>query len=146
MLATGHALCGHDGEPARIQARCAEVLAAGPPPLERAEVDRLRYQLTDLLDDLTHSRDSAETLTITATLWTRAAELALHAGRHWLGGGKWLLRELRDLDADLADRWIAAHGDPAATAGFARGVLDRVGGPLFDGYHATGDRPARAVN
>jgi len=102
---------------------------------------RWRYGVTDLLDDLAHCRDAAETTVIATTLWLRAAELALHAGRHWLGGGKWLLRELRDLDADLAGRWVAAHGDPRAVAVFAREVFDGVGGPLFDGYHATGERP-----
>jgi hypothetical protein len=142
MLATGRALYGHDGEPARTQARCASVLADGPPPMETTGLDRRRYELTDLLDDLTHSGDPAETVTIAATLWTRAAELALHADRHWLDGGKWLLRELRDLDAEFADRWIAAHGDPTQTAVFARDILDRVGGPLFDGYRAAGERPA----
>jgi hypothetical protein len=37
--------------------------------------------------------------------------------------------------------WVAA-GDAAPTIDFARAVLDRAGGPLFDGYRADGERPA----
>jgi hypothetical protein len=144
MLATGHVVAGDAAAAAQVRNRCAAVLARGPAQLDDADVDRLRYGLTDLLDDLEHSRDPAEGLVVAATAWTRAAELALHAGQHWLGGGKWLLRELRDLDPDLAGRWVAAHGDPAAIAAFAHDVLDQVGGPLFDGYRAAGEHPAHA--
>jgi hypothetical protein len=60
-------------------------------------------------------------------------------GEHWTGNGKWLLRELRDLDAGLADRWLAAHGDTTAIASFAGEILDRACGPLFAGYRVTGE-------
>lgn len=43
--------------------------------------------------------------------------------------------------ADLADRWLAARNDPAAIEAFAREVLDRLGGPLVDGYLAVAPRP-----
>lgn len=141
MLATGHVVAGDAAGAVQIHDRCAVVLAEGPARLDGAELDRLRYGLTDLLDDLAHSRDPAETAVIAATAWICAAELELHASRHWLGGGKWLLRELRDLNPGLADRWVAAHRDPIAIAMFANSVLDRIGGPLFDGYHAAGERP-----
>lgn len=43
--------------------------------------------------------------------------------------------------AGLADRWLAAQCDSAAIQAFAREVLDRLGGPLFDGYLAGAPRP-----
>jgi hypothetical protein len=146
MLATGHIVAGDADEAARARNRCALVLADGPDPLPEDERRRLRYGLTDLLDDLAHGHDPAETVAITATLWRATAELALSSARHWLGTGKWLLRELRDLDAGLAARWVAAHGDPARTAALAAAVLDRAGGALFDGYRAAGVRPTRPVD
>jgi hypothetical protein len=141
MLATGSVVGGDAELAAPTLRRCAEVMAEGPPPLPDADLDRLRYAVTDLLDDLTHGRDPAETVAIVAALWTSTAELALHVGRHWLGGGKWLLRELRDLDPDLAARWVGAHGDPRAAAALAADVLATAGGPLFEGYRAVGERP-----
>lgn len=144
MLADGTVVAGDAGEATRVRDRCAAALAAGPDPLGDAEWLRLRYAVTDLLDDLAHSRDGGETVVVAATLWTSAATLALHAGGHWVGSGKWLLRELRAYDPALADRWLAAHGDPVAVGAFATEALDRVGGPLFDGYRAGGERPGTA--
>ena len=129
------------GDPAERQAACRAVLDAGPVPLSQAQLDATRYGLTDLLDDLVHATDPGERQIIAAALWTDAAHCALVAANRWNGNGKWLLRELRLHDPELADRWLAAQHEPAAIEAFARDVLDRLGGPLFDGYQAVAPRP-----
>ncbi len=130
-----------DSDVADLQARCAGVLADGPPPLPPPDLDLARYRLTSLLDDLEHSHDKAETLVLTQTIWFAVAELACDAKQHWRGGGKWILRELTHADAAFARRWIAAHGDPAAVTALAEQLLGEVGGPLFAGYRLAGERP-----
>lgn len=139
MVARGVALVG---DPSPWQAGCERVLVEGPAPLAAGERDYARYALTDLLDDLVHAVDPGEKTVIAATAWTAAAQQALAFADHWTGGGKWLLRELRELDPRLADRWVAAFGDATAIEVFVREVLDRMGGPLFDGFRAGGDRPS----
>jgi hypothetical protein len=136
MVAAGVLVIGDELEAARIQADCAEALVCGPSPLTGAEREWARYRLTDLVNDLVHVRDPGEQLVISSVTWTSAAEQALAFAGHWTGNGKWLLRELRDLDEALADRWLAAFGDPVAVMAFAREVLDGAGGPLFDGFRA----------
>ena len=140
MVATGVPVIGdaHDR-----QRRCRQILETGPPPLTTEELDRARYGLTDLLDDLVHATDAGERQVIAATAWTAAARLLLDGANHWTGNGKWLLRELRDLDPTTAERWLAAAGDAAAIEAFGTETLDRFGGPLFDGYRATAPRPPR---
>jgi hypothetical protein len=130
MIARGLLLRGDPGD---LPQRCARVLADGPPPLTAAARDRLRYALTDLADDLTHATDAGERAVLTSTLWLEAARVALAFAGRWLSSGKWLLRELRDLDPELAARWLAARDHPAP---FTMAVLDAAGGPLFDGYRA----------
>jgi hypothetical protein len=130
MLAHGVTLLGDPGD---VRARCARVLADGPPPLTDAERDRFRYGLTDLLDDHLHAADPGERTVIAAALWTDAARAAPAFAGRWISGGKWLLRELRELDEDFAVRWLAARDEPVA---LASEVLARGGGPLFDGYRA----------
>jgi hypothetical protein len=130
------------GDPSRRQARCGVVLSSGPTPLTPAERELGRYGLTDLIDDLVHASDPGEKSVIAATLWTSVARQVLEFAGHWPGNGKWLLRELRALDHDFAARWLAAQGDSAAIETMAREVLDqRMGGPLFEGFHAVGERP-----
>lgn len=145
MCATGVLLTEPHPHAVQVKVACQEVLSAGPPPLPGHEMAALRYGLTDLLDDLTHSVEPGETAVIAAVCWLRTAELALHLGQHWLGSGKWLLRELCDCDPVFADRWRAASGDPSAVAALACHVLHRAGGALFGGYHAAGERPPPAA-
>ncbi|GIJ43978.1 nucleotidyltransferase [Virgisporangium aliadipatigenens] len=128
MLATGTTL---HGDPGDLPARCARVLAEGPPPLTDAERDRLRYALTDLLDDLTHATDAGERAVIATTLWSETAQAALAFADRWAGKGKWLLRELRVHDPALAAEWLAAREDPTPVT---TKILEGAGGPLFEGY------------
>jgi hypothetical protein len=130
MIAQGVPLAG---DPSDVMRECAQVLAEGPPPLTARERDRWRYGLTYLLDDHRHALDKGERMVIAAALWTESARALLAFERRWISSGKWLLRELKELDDDLATRWLAARDDPAL---FAAEVLDRAGGPLFDGYRA----------
>jgi len=130
MLAGGVPLAG---DPGGLPARCARILAEGPPPLTPAERDKLRYGLTDLLDDHRYATDPGERTVIAAALWVEAARAALAFAGRWISSGKWLLRELREHDPAFATRWLAAREEPAA---LAVEILDRAGGPLFDGYRA----------
>ena len=130
MLAHGVAVLGDPGD---LPARCARVLAQGPPPLSPPERDRLRYGLTDLLDDYAYAVDPGERGVIASVLWLETARAALAFAGCWVSGGKWLLRELREFDPALAAEWTAARDDPAP---LATAVLAGAGGPLFDGYRA----------
>jgi hypothetical protein len=143
MIATGVFLAGEgDQHAARLRVECARELTAGPPRLSGTERDRARYGLTDRLDDLVHADDAAERRVVAAIAWVEAAQLMLAVAGHWAGSGKWLLRELRDLDPGLAEQWLAALADPDRTAAFVREVLDRAGGPLFAGFRIDGEHPA----
>jgi hypothetical protein len=116
------------------------VLAAGPPGPGQAELELGRYGLSDLFDDLAGSADLGESAVIAWNLWSATAELALVLTGHWVGTGKWLLRELRAADPVFASRMTGALTDPAALAALAREVLDQAGGPLWDGYRVAGNR------
>ncbi|MEV6286703.1 nucleotidyltransferase domain-containing protein [Kribbella sp. NPDC051770] len=127
------------GDPSEHQAAALAALEAGPPALAQPELDSLRYALTDLLDDLTHAPADEQAVIATYT-WLRTAETMLHVRNHWVGNGKWLLRELRDLDPAYADRWLASRTITAAIRALADEVLTLAGGPLFAGYQAAGER------
>jgi len=141
MVATGVLIVGEDDEQAvNLIKRCRQVLDDGPAAVDPDELARLRYGLTDLLCDLAHADDEGERQVIAASVWTHTADLALAINRHWTGNGKWLLRELREMDDDLARRWLAAQGDANAVATLAHDVLDKAGGELFSGYRVRGVR------
>jgi hypothetical protein len=136
MVALGTAAVGDPGDD---QAAARRTFDAGPPPLDQAEQDSLRYALTDLLDDLTHAPPDEQAVIATYT-WIRTAEATLHFRGHWIGNGKWLLRELRDLDPAYADRWLAARASTPAIRDLAAEALTLAGGTLFAGYRMGGER------
>jgi hypothetical protein len=138
MVAGGAVLTDVDGTAAAVRERAQSVLAAGPPPLSTAELELRRYGLTDSLDDLAGSTDPGETAVIGWHVWTQTAELALLLAGSWLGGGKWLLRELRAADPELAGRLLLAAGDPAALTDLADQVLRGAGGRLWEGFRLPG--------
>jgi len=140
LIAEGAIVSDRAGLGERLQTDLRRRLAAGPTPAGRAELDAHRYELTDQLDDLAGAEDPAEIAFIASRVLTKTAQLALLCGRHWQGTGKWLLRELRDHDADLADRLAGSLSEPARLAGLARRVLDSAGGPLRAGYRVTDPR------
>lgn len=122
--------------------RSRDVLAAGPADADSAELERRRYALSGLVDDLDGSRDRQEDFLITSSVFIEAAELALVVQRQWLGTGKWLIRNLRATDDHGLLAWVDGERDPTALAGIARSVLDAAGGYLQEGA-LRGERPLR---
>jgi hypothetical protein len=137
MCSDGVILTDTDGSGLAVREQAEAVLAGGPPPLEPGELDWRRYGLSDLLDDLAGSTDPGETAIICWNVMREAAELALLLDGCWLGSGKWLLRELRAAEPQLAGDLIDARDDPARLAKL-EGVLAAAGGRLWAGYRRQG--------
>lgn len=141
LVATGVALLGDGGE--HVRRHCEGVLARGPMPVEPDDLELMRYGLTDLLDDLAGA-SGPESTAVAISVWRATAELALAARGAWQGTGKWLVRELRELDArdgtqlteDL-DHSVrqALTGDPAPLTAVADDVLGRCGGRYWSGLY-----------
>lgn len=118
------------------------VLDAGPAPIDAEQLNRRRYALSALVEDVADAEDRGVRNVVSWAAWKEAAELALLWTGCWIGTGKWLLRELR------------VHGDPHDLAAWAaqggrqtdallkscRALLDEVGGALQSGY-VRGEKP-----
>ena len=93
LVATGVPLLGDGG--GDVRRHCEEVLERGPGPVAAADLELMRYGLTDLLDDLAGGRARTRGDRGRASACGAAtAELALACAGTWHGTGKWLVREL----------------------------------------------------
>ena len=147
MLAYGHILVSVDGEAERVQLAAVERLAEGPPPVSDEEMTRRRYVLTDQLDDFIGATDPTELLHISGQLIIGSSELALLSKSQWLASGKWLPRHLALSAPALSTRLVEAtkavisDGDKVPMEVIVREILERVGGPLIEGYRVAGKIP-----
>ncbi|USQ80978.1 nucleotidyltransferase domain-containing protein [Ornithinimicrobium faecis] len=125
-----------------LVASSRRVLDAGPAPIDAEQLNRRRYSLSALVDDVADAADLGVRNVVSWAAWKEAAELAqLWTGR-WVGTGKWLLRELRAHGDpfDLAV-WVDQGGrDTDALLKSCRSLLDSVGGHLQAGY-VRGEKP-----
>ncbi|MGO8086649.1 nucleotidyltransferase domain-containing protein [Rhizobium leguminosarum] len=147
MVATG-CIVGSDIDSARvIQAKAASMLAAGPKPLAGESYDMLRYQVTDLADDLRGDRPPEA---IAALLYQKLADLILLGRGAWTGRGKWAPRLMKKLDAQLAAEFDAAFrlavvGDGTRFLALADRELALHGGRYFEGFRQDAPLEARRL-
>ena len=151
LVSTGVPLVSTD-DGASLREECAQVVAAGPPPLSDDELLLARYMLTDQLDDLQGGAPAAALDAIAIAVWTGTAELLLAAAPWWTGAGKWLIREVEALDGARGTRYAlrlsdglhaALAGDPTPLAQTADDVLDQVGGRVRSGFCLRAPSPLR---
>ena len=129
-----------------LRRKAEDIYAKGPPPLDREKLDRMRYVISRLLEDLGDERPDAEQMAIGAALYQSLGDFILRSNRQWSGSGKWLPRQVTAFDAALGDDFTRAfeglfrRGDVEPVQAFANQALAPHGGLLFAGYRA--DAPA----
>lgn len=129
-----------------LKRRAAALIEAGPPALDDDRERRLRYFLSDTLDDLRAPRNRDELVATGTRLYEQLADYYLRRRGLWSAKSTAIPRVLARADAALFERYrdaftaLFARGDPDAVVRLADDLLRDAGGPLFDGFRA--DAPA----
>lgn len=112
-----------------LRARWRPLVDHGP-QINDHQLALRRYAITDLLDDLNDTTNPLEGRIVAHDLFTRLGELMLLSYGHWLGSGKWLVRRLRDWDAERTDALAAPllAGNIRAFVAAAEFELAQLGG------------------
>ena len=125
-----------------LKRRAAALIAAGPPALDADTEQRMRYAVSDLLDDLRAPRSRDELIATGSRLYERLADYHLRRQALWSATGKGIPRALDRADPELCGRYGASFatlfkdGDAADVIALAEELLRPAGGLLFDGYRA----------
>jgi hypothetical protein len=119
-----------------------QMFAEGPPSLSKDTLQRLRYAITDKLDDLAADRSPAEIIAIGADLYPLLVELALRGSSRWNGSSKWNARLISQMDASIAQQFETAFlnlytgSNTHTIMQLADNLLAQHGGRLFSGYRS----------
>ena len=151
MVATGQILGPNPDKGHVWKDYAASVLRAGPPEPVGEKLNALKYQITDLLDDLQGERSGSEACAIAAQLYQPLADLMLLGRGRWSGRGKWIPRLIRETDQEMADRFDDAFrqvslGNVEELCNLTHAELDRHGGPFFAGDKRMASQQARRTS
>jgi predicted nucleotidyltransferase len=125
-----------------LKQRAAALIETGPPQLDAENERRMRYFVSDLLDDLRAPRSRDELIGTGARLYEQLADYHLRRRGMWSAKGKAIPRALGRADAALCAEYCDAfltlfsRGEPEAVIRLAETLLRDSGGPLFEGYRA----------
>lgn len=118
----------------------ASVIAMGPPALSMEDRRRLRYGITDVVDDLRDPRSQDELIATGSQLYETVANYYLWTKGLWVARGKSIPRVLRRTNPEFCATFchsfedLFQRGDPQAIIALAEEVLGPDGGFLFEGY------------
>ncbi len=131
---------------AELKELAQKVMDNGPPPLDQVEIDKRRYHITDLVDDIREPRSRAELMGSGAKLLESMADYYFQANGKWSATGKTIFRKLGATDVTMQKQFefafaeLFAEANPTPCIELAERLLKDQGGFLFDGYKL--DAPA----
>jgi predicted nucleotidyltransferase len=123
-----------------LKALAASVIAMGPPALSFEDRQKIRYRITDVLDDLRAPRSAGERIATGAQLFEVLADYYFRTNGLWSAKGKTIPRALMRVNAGLCERYCRSFENLFATGGVdaviavAEDMLQPDGGMLFEGF------------
>ena len=125
---------------AELKREASAVYEAGPQAFDEDELRLRRYRLTDWVDDIRFPRSDEELVASGAWLYQDAADFFFRSRGLWSAHSKTIPRRMREVDAEFAERFLAAfdalftekRGAPAIA--LVEELLAPFGGALFDGF------------
>jgi len=142
MIVEGVEVPGPTAMSQELRDLASAVINAGPPALDTDTEKRMRYFVSDVVDDLRAPRSQDELIGAGTRLYEALADYHLRRTGHWSGSGKAIPRVLQRVDPALSARYCEAfatlftRGDPEAVIRLAEDLLREPGGFLFEGYRS----------
>ncbi|MDX1924068.1 MAG: GNAT family N-acetyltransferase [Rickettsiaceae bacterium] len=123
-----------------------QALAKGPDSWTQAQIDKERFLITDILDDIKSPKNKEEQITSAAHLFEPLLQFYFRAQNKWTASGKSLMRLFKTENPDLAEEFTKAFesivqtGDASGIESAVTKILALHGGYLWDGFRS--DAPA----
>ncbi|KMK78335.1 hypothetical protein AB990_01530 [Alkalihalobacillus pseudalcaliphilus] len=140
MVQEGLLIKGSQQLSSRLKKEAKQLLIKGPKRWPTEEINRRRYFITDLLDDLKGSTIRAEQIFIVNELIQQITEFILGTNQKWQGNSKWTIRLLEKHDKNKATQLLQAmesfyqEKEKHPIIQFTINTLKPYGGPYFEGF------------
>lgn len=139
MLIESILICGDESLVKTLREYAENLIKNGPKPLTEEEYRRLRYAITDTIDDLRQPKGSAEMQASASVLYGQLANYFFRSRNLWCARSKTIPRKMREADSVFAEKFISSFnklfaGDSSEVIQLSEQLLSPFGGFLFDGY------------
>jgi len=127
----------------------AEAFARGPISWSRAEIDKERFLITDILDDIKHPKSKEEQIASAIHLFEPMIQFYFRSQGQWAASGKSLMRLLQKHNPILAQELnqgfedLVKSGDATGLESGAEKILSPHGGSFWDGFRADAPQECR---
>ena len=114
----------------------------GPNSWSQAQIDKERFLITDILDDIKSPKNKEEQITSAVHLFEPLIQFYFRTQKKWAASGKSLMRLFKAENPDLSEEFTKAFeslvqtGDVTAIEAVATKMLEPHGGFLWDGFRS----------
>lgn len=132
-----------------IKQLAQSILAKGPPIWNQETLDKARFFITDLLDDVCFPRDRMEQLASAMELYEKIVEFYFRAHGKWTASGKCCVRYLNRDNPAWATAFFHSFDEvfqqriTESLVCLTQQLLEPFGGLLWEGYHSAAPQEAR---
>jgi hypothetical protein len=146
MILHGQEILAQNSVSMEAKVIAAEALANGPDAWNQAQVDKERFLITDILDDIKSPKNKEEQIISAVHLFEPLIQFYFRTQKKWAASGKSLMRLFKTENPDLAEEWTTAFeilmqtGDASGIENAVTKILAPHGGFFWDGFRS--DAPA----
>lgn len=140
MVIEGIELPKANDDSGKLKQLAQHYMDMGPPALTQEQIDRQRYAITDMLDDIREPRSYHELMATGAKLFETLADHHCRINGCWSGSKKTVPRVLKKHDEAFYQVYMDSferlfrEGEPDWVITLSESILAQSGGVLFDGY------------
>ena len=142
MILQGQEILAQNSVSIEAKVIAAEALANGPDAWNQAQIDKERFLITDILDDIKSPKNKEEQIISAVHLFEPLLQFYFRAATKWTASGKSLIRLLKAENPELAEEWTTAFeiliqtADSKAVETVVTKILEPYGGYLWDGFRS----------
>jgi hypothetical protein len=133
----------------KIKTVAQQVLKAGPEPWDKDRIDKERFFISDVLDDIKNSVSKDEKTASGAWLYEALAQFYFRAKNEWCASGKAIVRYLKQDNPELAKDFIQSFdklfqtGNSTELDKLTQKILAPYGGLLWDGFRSEAPKESK---
>jgi len=151
MILNGREVMDSSAFSENIKELSQKILNAGPAIWDKEQIDKERFLITDVLDDIKYPAGRDEQIASTAWLFEALGQFYFRSQNKWCASGKSLMRYLKNDNPDLALEFnqsferLFQTGEIAGLESVVQKILTPYGGLLWDGFRSDAPKERKFI-